>query len=58
MGVGPKQIQAFLQTLGPKAPSLKYAPPGDGEFDGESLTEKARKATVLITAIRGVGDAK
>jgi hypothetical protein len=32
---------------------MEFAAPGEGEFNGEKLTEDARKATVLIIAIRG-----
>jgi S1-C subfamily serine protease len=53
MGVGPKQIKTFLATLGDKSPKVEYAPAGTGEFNGETLTEQAKKATLLITAIRG-----
>jgi S1-C subfamily serine protease len=53
MGVGAKQIQTFLSTVGAKAPKVTYAAVGTGEFDGEKLTEQGRKATVLIIAIRG-----
>jgi hypothetical protein len=53
MGVGPKQMEAFFTALGAKAPKFEKEPPGSGEFDGEKLTEQAKKATVLITAIRG-----
>ena len=53
LGVGPKQIKTFLSSLGDKAPRVDYAPAGTGEFNGESLTDQARKATLLITAIRG-----
>jgi S1-C subfamily serine protease len=53
MGVGPKQIAAFFTALGDKAPKYEIEPMGSGEFDGEKLTDQAKKATVLITAIRG-----
>jgi S1-C subfamily serine protease len=53
MGVGAKQIQTFLSSIPGKAPTVNYAAPADGEFNGEKLTEEARKATVLIIAIRG-----
>jgi hypothetical protein len=53
MGVGPKQIRNFLTGLGEKAPKVEYVPAGTGEFNGETLTEQAKKATLLITAIRG-----
>ena len=53
MGVGVKQIQSFLTALTGKAPKVDFAAPGEGEFNGEKLTEDARKATVLIIAIRG-----
>jgi S1-C subfamily serine protease len=53
MGVGAKQIQTFLSSIPGKAPKMEFAAPGEGEFNGEKLTEDARKATVLIIAIRG-----
>jgi S1-C subfamily serine protease len=53
MGVGAKQIQTFLSSIPGKAPKMEFAAPGEGEFNGEKLTEDARKATVLILAIRG-----
>ena len=53
LGVGPKQIKKFLTGLGDKGPKLDYAAPGSGEFNGEALADQARKATLLITAIRG-----
>jgi S1-C subfamily serine protease len=55
LGVGPKQIQRFLEKIGEKAPKLEYAAPGAGEFDGEKLTDEARKSTLLVLAIRGAG---
>ena len=53
LGVGPKQIKTFLDSLGDKSPHLDYAPAASGEFNGEALTDQAKKATLLITAIRG-----
>ena len=53
MGVGPTQMAAFFSALGAKAPKVETEALGSGEFDGEKLTEQAKKATVLITAIRG-----
>ena len=53
-GVGPAQIKTFLESLADKAPPVEYAPAGGGDFDGEKLTEQAKKATVLIIAIRGL----
>jgi S1-C subfamily serine protease len=53
MGVGAKQIQTFLSSIPGKAPKMEFAAPGEREFNGEKLTEEARKATVLIIAIRG-----
>jgi hypothetical protein len=50
--VGPKQIRKFLKTLEDKTPKLDYATAGTGEFNGESLTDQAREATLLVTAIR------
>jgi len=57
MGVGAKQIHAFLSALGGKAPKTTFAAPADADFDGEKLTEEARRATVLIIAIRGAEQA-
>lgn len=56
-GVGPTQIKKFLEKIGDKAPKVEYmAPPqGSVEFDGEKLTEQARKSTVWILAIRTEG---
>lgn len=53
LGVGPNQIQKFLKELGDKAPKPEYVSDADGTFDGEKLTEEARKSTVLIIAVRG-----
>lgn len=52
-GVGPLQIKRFLEKIGDKAPKLEYAAGNDAEFDGEKLTEEARKSTLLVWAIRG-----
>ncbi len=52
-GVGPLQIKRFLEGLGDKAPKAEYLDAGPGEFDGEKLTEEARKSTVLVLVIRG-----
>jgi S1-C subfamily serine protease len=56
LGVGPKQIQRFLEKIGEKAPKIEYVALGNGEFDGEKLTEEARKSTLLVLAIRGAGN--
>ena len=53
-GIGPLQIKTFLDSLGDKAPPVQYAAAGTGDFDGEKLTADAKKATVLIIAIRGL----
>ncbi len=53
LGVGPMQIKSFLETLGEKAPKIEYAPPGEGEFDGEKLAAEARKSTLLVLIVRG-----
>lgn len=53
LGVGPMQIKKFLETLGDKAPkTLVWEPAGTGEFDGEKLTDEARKSTLLVIAVR------
>jgi S1-C subfamily serine protease len=52
-GIGPMQIKKFVDGLGDKAPKIQYEAASDGTFNGEKLTEQAKKATVLITAIRG-----
>ncbi|HRK32153.1 MAG TPA: trypsin-like peptidase domain-containing protein [Tepidisphaeraceae bacterium] len=53
LGVGPKQIKRFFDKIGGKAPKTAYwEPAGTGEFDGERLTDTARKATLLVIAIR------
>lgn len=58
-GTGPMQIKRFLDTLGDKAPKIEYVPTAPGDFDGESLTEKARKATLWVLAVRtGEGEKK
>ena len=56
LGVGPKQIQRFLEKIGDKAPKIEYAKLGEGDFDGEKLTDEARKSTLLVLAIRGAGN--
>lgn len=53
LGVGPLQIKRFLDKLGDKAPTLHYTAASPGEFDGEKLTDQARKATTLVMAIKG-----
>ena len=56
MGVGPLQIKRFLEKIGDKAPAVEYVPASEGEFNGEKLTEEARKSTLWVLAIRGAGD--
>jgi len=53
LGVGPNQMMSFFKALGDKAPKFQTTAVGTEEFNGEALTERAKKATVLITAIRG-----
>jgi tetratricopeptide (TPR) repeat protein len=55
-GVGPLQIKSFLEKIGDKAPKLEYVALSEsaGDFNGEKLTEQARKCTLHILAIRGV----
>ncbi len=53
LGIGPKQIKAFLTAMGDKGPHAEYAPSVAAEFNGEALTDQAKKATVLVIAIRG-----
>src|SRR5262249_2227364 len=53
LGVGPNQIRAFFKALGDKAPKFQSAAVGSDEFNGEKLTDEAKKATVFVLAIRG-----
>ena len=45
-----------FKRIGEKAPKIEYAKLGEGEFDGEKLTDEARKSTLLVLAIRGAGN--
>jgi len=53
LGVGPKQIKKFFETIADKAPkNALWEPAGTGEFDGEKLADLAKKSTLLVMAIR------
>lgn len=53
LGVGPNQIKKFLESIGDKAPkNIIWEPPGTGEFDGEKLTDQAKKSTLMVIAVR------
>ena len=53
LGVGPNQVRKFFEKIGDKAPkNVTWESPGTAEFDGERLTDQARKSTLLILAIR------
>jgi len=53
LGVGPKQIKKFFETIADKAPkNALWEPAGTAEFDGEKLADLAKKSTLLVMAIR------
>lgn len=61
-GVGPNQIETFMNVMGEKAPKVQYAKPvttADGILlDSQKLTRQCRSATVLVMAISGAGEVK
>lgn len=61
-GVGPNQIETFMNVMGEKAPKVEYAKPvttADGVLlDSQKLTRQCRSATVLVMAISGAGEVK
>lgn len=60
-GVGPNQIENFINVMADKAPKVIYSKPvttADGVIlDSQKLTRECRAATVYIMAISGAGDA-
>ena len=52
MAIGPRQMRDFLSGVD-GAPSLKFAPQGNGAFDAQALVQDVKPKTLLVLIFRG-----